>query len=246
MKKDTSKEVKAVVLTSGGLDSSTCIGMAIEEGREIFPLSIEYGQKHLREVKSISDVVVHYRTKTRNIEPYGFRSQVNPLKKVKIDLRAIGGSALTDDSIAVPEGRDESEMSESIPLTYVPARNTIMLSIALGYAEVIEADEIWIGANDVDYSGYPDCRPEFLEAYETLAQLATVRGIQGNPLKIRAPLLSLTKAEIIKKGNSIGVPYHLTWSCYNGANKACSVCDSCTLRLKGFKEAGSEDPIDYQ
>jgi len=227
---------KAVVLTSGGLDSTTCLGIAESEEREIFPLSIEYGQKHYREINAIDAVVYLFRRRG---------GKVHELKRVKIDLRSIGGSALTDAKIDVPIERNEDEMSSAIPPTYVPARNTILLSIALAYAEVVEADEIWIGANQVDYSGYPDCREEYLEAFAILGNLATKRGVEGNPIFIRAPLLKLTKAEIIKKGMELGVPYHLTWSCYQGGEKACGKCDSCILRLKGFEEAGKEDPIDY-
>ena len=236
---------KAVVLTSGGLDSTTCIGIALAEEREIYPISVDYGQRHKKETQAIQDVVDYYRGLSKQTMPYGYERMVKELRKVVIDLRAIGGSALTDDNIAVPTGRDEAKMSTDIPPTYVPARNTILLSIALGYAEVVEADEIWIGVNDVDYSGYPDCRPEYLLEFENLANLATVRGIKGYYLNIRAPLLKLTKAEIIKRGMELGVPYHLTWSCYQGGDKACGICDSCILRQKGFEEAGSKDPIAY-
>lgn len=237
---------KAVVLTSGGLDSTTCIGIALDQERSVYPLSVEYGQRHKRELKAIEDVVEYFRNKNVESLPYGLVYRVSNLKRVSIDLTTIGGSALTDSSIEVPTDRDEKTMASDIPITYVPARNTILLSIALAYAEVIKADEIWIGANQVDYSGYPDCREEFLEQFEILGNLATKVGVEGSVLKIKAPLLNLTKAQIIKKGTDLGVPYHLTWSCYKGENKACGICDSCKLRLAGFKEAGSEDPIQYQ
>jgi len=238
------ERIRAVVLTSGGLDSTTCIGHALAEQREVFPLSVKYGQRHAREYLAIKNVVDFFVAKSRHTKTPDVYGVMRDLKTVEIDLRTIGGSALTDESIAVPVNRDESKMTD-IPVTYVPARNTILLSIALGYAEVVEADEIWIGANQLDYSGYPDCRKEFLTKFEELANLATKRGVEGNPIVIRAPLLDMTKSEIVKMGMIHGVPYHLTWSCYKGEKLACGVCDSCQLRLKGFKVAGFEDPIQY-
>ncbi|MBC8285577.1 MAG: 7-cyano-7-deazaguanine synthase QueC [Nitrospinae bacterium] len=224
---------KAVVLLSGGLDSTTTLAIAKKEGFEVYALSFDYGQRHrvelerAREIAKIFDVADH--------------------QIMTIDLRQFGGSALTD-SIDVPTNREEKEMSEEIPITYVPARNTIFLSFCLAYAEVNNAQHIFLGVNAVDYSGYPDCRPEFIAAFETMANLATKAGVEGKEkLKIHTPLIQLTKAEIILKGLELGVDYSLTHSCYNPENsgKACGICDSCQLRLKGFTDAGFEDPIDY-
>ncbi len=221
--------MKAVVLLSGGLDSSTVLAMAIDMGYDAYALSFDYGQRHSRELESAKKIAEHYHV---------------PLKVLKIDLRQIGGSALTDD-IEVPE-RDVNGIENEIPITYVPARNTILLSYALGYAEVIDADAIFYGANAIDYSGYPDCRPEYVEAFEKCANLGTKRGVEGNKIRIIAPIIHMSKAEIVKNGMELGVPYELTWSCYRGGKKACGKCDSCQLRLKGFMEAGYEDPIEYE
>ncbi|NPA75506.1 MAG: 7-cyano-7-deazaguanine synthase QueC [Euryarchaeota archaeon] len=221
--------MKAVVLLSGGLDSTTVVAMAREMGYEVFALSFDYGQRHSREMESAIKVAKYY----------GIEHKI-----LKIDLRQIGGSALTDD-IEVPE-RELDEIEKEIPITYVPARNTILLSYALAYAEVIGADAIFYGANAIDYSGYPDCRPEYVEAFEKMANLGTKRGVEGHPIKILAPLMHMSKADIIKKGIELGVPYELTWSCYRGGEKACGRCDSCLLRLRGFMEAGAEDPIEYE
>ncbi len=223
---------KAVVLLSGGLDSSTCMAIAKDEGYEIYALSFDYGQRHSRELESAKAISRHFGAKEHKI--------------LSIDLRQIGGSALTDDSIDVPENRDEEHMADEIPVTYVPARNTILLSFALAYAEVIDADAIYIGANALDYSGYPDCRPEYYKAFEEVARLGTKRGVEGKPIEIKYPLINMTKADIIRTGMRLGVPYELTWSCYKGGEKACGVCDSCKLRIKGFKEAGYKDPIEYE
>ena len=223
---------KAVVLLSGGLDSSTCMAIAKDEGYELYALSFDYGQRHSRELESAKAIAEHFGAKEHKI--------------LRIDLRQIGGSALTDDSIDVPENRDEEHMADEIPVTYVPARNTILLSFALAYAEVIGADAIYIGANALDYSGYPDCRPEYYRAFEEVARLGTKRGVEGKPIEIKYPLINMTKAEIIRTGMRLGVPYELTWSCYKGGEKACGVCDSCKLRIKGFKEAGYKDPIEYE
>ncbi len=222
-------ELKCVVLLSGGLDSTTTLAIAMEDGCEVSALSFDYGQRHLRELESAKKIAKYY--------------DVNH-KILKIDLRSIGGSALTD-NIDVPE-REIEGIKNEIPVTYVPARNTILLSYALGYAEVIDADRIYYGANAIDYSGYPDCRPAYIRAFQEVARLGTKRGIEGKPIRIVAPLIQMTKAEIIKKGMELGVPYELTWSCYKGGEKACGRCDSCLLRLKGFMEAGYEDPLEYE
>ena len=218
---------KAVVLVSGGLDSVTALAMAQAEGFECFALSVDYGQRHYSELdaaKRVTDVA-------------GV-----PLKVLPLDLRAIGGSALTDD-IDVPE--DETT---GIPVTYVPARNTIMLSLALAYAEVLGADDIFIGVNAVDYSGYPDCRPEFIEAYQAMARLATKAGVEGGEMTIHTPLIDLTKAEIIQRGTALDVDYSMTVSCYqaDGEGRACGVCDSCRIRRDGFSAAGVPDPTSYR
>ncbi len=223
---------KAVVLLSGGLDSSTCMAIAKRDGYEVYALSFDYGQRHDRELESARAIAEHFGAKEHII--------------MKTDLDRIGGSALTDDSIDVPENRDEEHMSDEIPVTYVPARNTILLSYALAYAEVKDCDAIYIGANALDYSGYPDCRPEYYRAFEEVARLGTKRGVEGRPIEIKYPLIDMSKADIIRTGMELGVPYELTWSCYKGGEKACGVCDSCKLRLKGFREAGYEDPLEYE
>ncbi len=223
---------KAVVLLSGGLDSSTALAIAHQQGFELHALSFDYGQRHQREVDAAAAVARHY----------GVQYQ----KTITIDLRAFGGSALTAD-FDVPHSRSLEKMSQEIPITYVPARNTIFLSFALAYAEVTDANDIFLGINAIDYSGYPDCRPEYLEAYERMANLATKATTQdGRVFHIHAPLLRMNKAEIIHKGIELGVPYELTWSCYEGGELACGTCDSCLLRLNGFAEAGLQDPIGYQ
>jgi 7-cyano-7-deazaguanine synthase len=225
------KPMKAVVLLSGGLDSTTTLAMAKRGGLDLFALTFDYGQRHRIELGRAQAIAKHFGVADHQI--------------VKIDLRQFGGSALTD-SIDVPTGRDQEE--KDIPVTYVPARNTIFLSFCLAYAEVKEATDIYIGVNAVDYSGYPDCRPEFIRAFETLANLATKAGVEGKSrLKIHTPLIELSKAEIIQKGLELGVDYGMTHSCYNPGEGgiACGVCDSCHLRLKGFQEAGVEDPIEY-
>lgn len=223
---------KAVVLLSGGLDSTTVLAIAQQQGFELHTLSFDYGQRHQREVEAASAVAHHYHVKQQ--------------QTVKIDLRTFGGSALTAD-VAVPHSRSLTEMSQEIPITYVPARNTVFLSFALAYAEVQEADDIFLGINAIDYSGYPDCRPEYLEAYERMANLATKATTQdGRQFHIHAPLMYMDKAEIIRKGTELNVPYELTWSCYEGGALACGTCDSCLLRLNGFAEAGQSDPIGYK
>ena len=226
--------MKAVVLLSGGLDSTTTLAIAKRAGFDLFALTFDYGQRHHIEVDRAQDIAKHFAVVDHQI--------------VKIDLRQFGGSALTD-SIEVPTGRDQEEMVSSIPVTYVPARNTIFLSFCLAYAEIKEASDIFIGVNAIDYSGYPDCRPEFITAFETLANLATKAGVEGkSKIKIHTPLIELSKAKIIQKGLELGVDYAMTHSCYNPGEegKSCGVCDSCQLRLKGFQEAGVEDPIIYK
>jgi len=222
----------AVVLVSGGLDSAVTLALAIAEGFEPFVLSFEYGQRHHIEIKSARRVANSMRVADHRV--------------AQIDLRVFGGSALTDE-IAVPRERSEAEMGDGIPITYVPARNTIFLSYAMAWAEVLGTGDIFIGINAVDYSGYPDCRPEFLRAFESLASVATKAGVGGARLKIHAPLINLSKSDIIRKGTDLGVDFGLTHSCYDPApdGAACSVCDSCQLRLKGFREAGLVDPIRY-
>ncbi|MCW7553493.1 7-cyano-7-deazaguanine synthase QueC [Endozoicomonas gorgoniicola] len=220
---------KAVVLLSGGLDSTTVLAMAKDQGYECYTMSFDYGQRHRAELnasKTVSEVL-------------GAKDH----KTLKMDFRDIGGSALTDDEIDVPE-----DLDEGIPVTYVPARNTVFLSLALGWAEVLGARDIFIGANDVDYSGYPDCRPEYLDAFEKMANLATKAGVEGDHFHIRAPLLKLTKAQIVQEGDRLGVDYGLTVSCYQADEdgRACGVCDSCRYRKKGFEEAGLSDPTRYQ
>lgn len=224
---------KAIILLSGGVDSTTTMAIARSEGYEIYALSIDYGQRHRQELDNAGKTASFFNAKTQKI--------------VNVDLREIGGSALTSD-IEVPKDRSVYEMGHGIPVTYVPARNTIFLAIALSWAEVIGADSIFLGVNVLDYSGYPDCRPEFIKAFENMASLATRAGIEGkNRITIKTPLINLTKAEIIKKGIDLGVDYSLTHSCYDPAEDgiACGRCDSCLLRKKGFIEAGIPDPIKY-
>ena len=223
---------KAVVLLSGGLDSTTVLAMARAQGFEPVCLSISYGQRHEVELERA-------RTVARAMG-------VKDHRTVTLDLRAIGGSALTD-AIAVPKDRPAGEMAHGIPVTYVPARNTIFLGVALGLAEVVGATDLFIGVNAVDYSGYPDCRPEFIRAFESLANLATKAGVEGARFQVHAPLSGMTKSEIIREGVRLGVDYGLTHSCYDPdpQGRACGRCDSCLLRKKGFEEAGVADPTRY-
>ncbi|MGB3612109.1 MAG: 7-cyano-7-deazaguanine synthase QueC [Cellvibrio sp.] len=220
---------KAVVLVSGGLDSTTVLAIARDQGYACYTMSFDYGQRHRSELLAAE----------RTAQALGSVEH----KVITLDLRSIGGSALTDDSISVPE-----EETAGIPITYVPARNTVFLSIALGWAEVLGADDIFIGVNAVDFSGYPDCRPEYIAAYEVMANLATRAGAEGNRLKIRTPLIDLSKAEIIRQGLALGVDYSLTVSCYQAteAGEACGKCDSCRLRSAGFAQAGVADPTRYR
>jgi 7-cyano-7-deazaguanine synthase len=223
---------KAVVLLSGGLDSATTLAMATAQGFECWALSFRYGQRHAVELASAAKVA----------EALGAAGH----RVADIDLRAFGGSALTAD-IAVPKDRDDDTIAHGIPVTYVPARNTIMLSFALAWAEVLDAADIFVGVNAVDYSGYPDCRPDYIAAFERMANLATKAGVEGRRLTIHAPLIDLTKAQIIRRGLELGVDYGLTSSCYDpdGQGRACGRCDACRLRLKGFADAGLADPAAY-
>ena len=227
-------DLKAVILLSGGIDSATTMAIAENMGFDIYALSFRYGQRHAIELESALRIAKRYNVARHLI--------------VDIDLRKIGGSALTAD-IKVPKNRDAEEMKKDIPATYVPARNTIFLSYALAWAEVTGASDIFIGVNVLDYSGYPDCRPEYIAAYEKMANLATKAGIEGKQkLKIHTPLIRMSKSQIIKKGIELGVDYSLTHSCYDPSvsGDACGECDSCLLRLKGFMEAGFKDPVRYK
>lgn len=225
---------RAVLLLSGGLDSATTLALARRRGFDVFALSVDYGQRHRVELDRAAELAaslgaVEHRT-------------------VRLDLRAVGGSALTAD-IGVPKDRSDDAIGHGVPVTYVPARNTILLGVALGYAETVGAFDLFIGANVLDYSGYPDCRPEFLAAFEALANLATKAGVEGaGRFRVHAPLLKMTKAEIIREGVRLGVDYGKTMSCYDpdAAGRACGRCDSCLLRKKGFAEAGVSDPTAYQ
>lgn len=220
---------RAVILTSGGLDSATVLAMAHAQGRTCFSLSFDYGQRHRSELVAAERVAASVPGTVHKV--------------VGLDLRGIGGSALTDDAIDVP-----TEPTEGIPVTYVPARNTVFLSIALGWAEVLEADEIYMGVNAVDYSGYPDCRPNFIRAFQDLAAVATKTGIEGRPIKICTPIIDMSKGEIIQAGTALGVDYALTVSCYQADEYgvACGTCDSCRLRAQGFADAGVPDPTRYR
>ncbi|MBP0049640.1 7-cyano-7-deazaguanine synthase QueC [Marinobacterium sp. AK62] len=222
------REKRAVVLLSGGLDSATALAMAKAEGYACFVLSFDYGQRSLTELNAARAIAAQVGAVEHRV--------------LRLSLEDFGGSALTDNSIDVPE-----DACEGVPVTYVPARNTVFLSLALGWAEVLDADAIFIGVNAVDYSGYPDCRSEFIEAFEKMANLATRRGVEGDPISIKTPLMHLTKADIIEKGTALGIDYALTVSCYQADDqgRACGRCDSCRLRAKGFEDAGVEDPTRY-
>lgn len=219
---------RAVVLVSGGLDSATVLAAAAKDGFDCYAISFDYGQRHRAELQSARLLA----------EQYGVQAH----KVVSLNLNDIGGSSLTDSALEVPE-----QIEPGIPNTYVPARNTVFLSIALGYAEVVDADAIYIGVNSVDYSGYPDCRPEYIKAFQTMANLATKRGVEGKPISIKTPLINLTKCQIIQLGINLGVDYSLTVSCYqaNEQGEACGICDSCRIRKAGFAEAGISDPTRY-
>ena len=223
---------KAVVLLSGGLDSSTCLAVARADGFQVHALSVDYGQRHKGELQRARRIARALGAADHRV--------------VKVDLSAFGGSALTDRTIAVPKGRSARRMAADIPVTYVPARNTVMLALALAHAETIGAEDVYVGVNAIDYSGYPDCRPAFLRAFERLARVATKAGVEGRPLRIRAPLLRLSKAGIVRLGTRLGVPYRMTLSCYDPVGgRACGACDACQLRRKGFAGAGVPDPTLY-
>lgn len=222
---------RAVVVLSGGLDSTTCMAVADRAGYELHPVTFSYGQKHAVELESAKRVAAYYGAAARHriFDLGGY----------------IRGSALTDPDQPVPTGRSEQEIASEIPSTYVPARNIVFLSLALSYAEAIGAEALYIGVNALDYSGYPDCRPEFLDAFQRVIDVGTVAGAHGAGIRLQAPLVRLTKAEIVRLGSELGAPFELTHSCYQGARPACGICDSCLLRIKGFREAGLADPIPY-
>lgn len=222
---------RAVCLISGGIDSCVTAFIAEKDGYDVYALSFDYGQRHGKETEYAREIASAVKARDHVV--------------FKVDLHQFGGSSLLEASSAVP-GHDVEEIGRSIPSTYVPARNTVFLSIGLAYAEVVDASTVFIGANAVDYAGYPDCRPEYIEAFQKMADLATRQGVEGRSIEIKTPLLFLTKAEIIKKGLELGAPLSKTWSCYQGGERACGRCDSCLLRLKGFKEAGVKDPIEYE
>lgn len=223
---------RAVCLISGGIDSCVTAFLAEKEGYEIYALSFDYGQRHKREIECAKNIASAVKAKNHIV--------------FDIDLHKFGGSSLVDESFSLPKNHDLEDIGRSIPSTYVPARNTVFLSIGLAYAEVADADALFIGTTATDYAGYPDCRPEYIKAFQKMADLATRRGVDGKPINIKAPLLYLTKAEIIKEGLGLGAPLEKTWSCYQGGEKACGRCDSCLLRLKGFEEAGARDPVEYE
>lgn len=227
---------KIIVLLSGGLDSSTVAYMAAKSSlcsnNRVYSLTFNYGQRHSKELCSAKKIA-------RKID-----SQEH--KIIKVDLKNWGGSSLTDRHLDLPVNRNLKLTNKSIPNTYVPARNTVFLALALAYAEVINADEIYLGVNSLDYSGYVDCRPAYIKKFQELVKLATVKGIQGKSIKIKAPLINKTKSEIVKLGHKYGVDWKSTWSCYKGEKLACGICDSCQLRLKGFMESGVRDPLRYK
>ncbi|OPY68239.1 MAG: 7-cyano-7-deazaguanine synthase [Syntrophorhabdaceae bacterium PtaU1.Bin034] len=225
---------RAVVLSSGGIDSTTAMAIAIRQGYEVYSLTFRYGQRHEIELRAAQKVSAVLGAKEHMV--------------VDIDLGKIGGSALTSRALGVPKARSKAEMESGIPVTYVPARNTIFLSYALAWAEVLEASHVFIGVNVIDYSGYPDCRPEYIQAFEAMANLAIKATVEGRMrIAIETPLISMTKAEIIRRGVELGIDYAITHSCYDpsGDGRACGVCDSCILRKKGFLEAGIKDPTRY-
>jgi len=220
---------RAVVLLSGGLDSATVLARAVADGLECYALSFDYGQRQVAELRAAEQLVRHF--------------DITAHRTVKLELGSLAGSALTDASLAVPE-----QLGEGIPITYVPARNTVFLSIAMGWAEVLDAEAIYIGVNAVDYSGYPDCRPAFIEHFQALARVATRQGLEGRAPEIRTPLMSLSKADIIAQGQALGIDYGLTVTCYQADDhgRACGRCDACRFRRQGFEQAGIADPTRYQ
>ena len=224
---------KAVVLLSGGLDSATTLALALKDGFHVLPLTIVYGQKHAWEIKSAKKLIQFHGLKNHRI--------------TNLDLSAFGGSALTDE-FDVPKNRSARDINDGIPITYVPARNTVFLSIALAYAEAKDACHIFLGVNCLDYSGYPDCRPEFIKAFESVANLGTKMGVEGTQINIHTPLINMKKYEIIEAGTDLNVDYSLTHSCYDPGDDgiSCGACDACSLRLQGFQEAGLKDPLYYQ
>ena len=223
--------MKAVVLLSGGLDSSTVLYQAKADNCECYALSFDYQQRHRRELDAAATIAKS--------------AVVREHRVVSFDLRAWGGSALTDTQLDLPKSRNLDQMAENIPITYVPARNTIFLSFGLAYAEALGAQYVYIGVNALDYSGYPDCRPDYIQAMQTVFRLGTKQGREGEEIKIVTPLIELKKTEIIQLGNKLGVPWEKTWSCYAGGELACGVCDSCRLRLAAFEELGLSDPLGY-
>jgi 7-cyano-7-deazaguanine synthase len=223
---------KAVCLISGGLDSAVSAYIAKDMGYDLFVLSFIYGQKHIKEIESAKKIAKALNVKKQVI--------------FNIDIGCFGGSSLVDESIKPEINHKLEDIGKDIPNTYVPARNTIFLSIALGFAETIDADAIFIGATATDYSGYPDCKPMYFKAFQKMADLATKKGVKGKNIVIKTPVLKFNKTEIIKKGSELHVPFEKTWSCYLGKEKACGRCDSCLLRLKGFKKAGLKDPLKYE
>lgn len=224
--------MKAVILLSGGLDSSTVLYQALGDGVDCYALSFDYQQRHRRELEAAAAIASTAGVKEHQV--------------ISFDLRLWGGSALTDATIELPCDRSLAEMSQNIPSTYVPARNTIFLSFALAYGEAINAQLVYIGVNALDYSGYPDCRPDYIQAMQEVFRLGTKQGREGEPIKILTPLINLKKTEIIQLGNNLGVPWEKTWSCYAGEEIACGVCDSCQLRLAAFEELGLKDPLPYK
>lgn len=221
---------KAVVLLSGGLDSSTTLAIADQHNEKVHALTFKYGQKNDKEINSAEKLADHF--------------SVEEHKVLNIQVDKIGRSSLLESGDDIPD-HEKDEIGDEIPSTYVPARNIIFLSYALSYAESIEADHIYIGATSRDYSGYPDCRPEFFDAFQKVIEEGTKRGVENKSIQIKHPIINMSKAEIVKKGDELNVPFHMTWSCYKGDKKACGKCDSCKLRLKGFEEADLEDPIKY-
>lgn len=223
---------KAVVLLSGGLDSTTSAAIAKSQGFELYALSFDYAQRHRRELEAAKQVAAALGVAEHRILP--------------LPLGELGGSALTDACIAVPDAPSPGAIGQTIPITYVPGRNTVFIAFALSYAEVVGAHAIFLGINAMDYSGYPDCRPEYIEAFQTLAHLATKQGVEGEGPRLETPLISMSKADIVRAGLEHDAPLELTWSCYRGGTKACGTCESCVLRLRGFAEAGAKDPVAYE